>query len=347
MALPDLTQAELNNKRVLMRVDFNVEYKDGVPQGRYKIESSKKSIDFILSKSGVKLALVSHLGRPKRKCDILSFEFTRKELGKILGREVVFVPDCTGEDVKKHLDNLKEGQVLLLENIRCYKEEIEGGEDFAKKLADNFDIYINEAFSVSHRSHSSLVGITKFLPSFVGFNIKKEIRGLSKLREDFERPALAIIGGAKIKTKVPIINFFAERYDNVLVGGRLGLEIEDNHSVFPDNVILPCDYLGDGLDIGSCTIEKFSTFIKEAKTVVWNGPLGQFEKKEFAVGTGKILDAIIKNEVAYKVVGGGETIQFLEKRDLIEKFDFISTGGGAMLEFLVKGNLPALEAINN
>ena len=343
MNLPDLTQAELDEKRVLMRVDFNVDYKKGVPQEKYKIESSKKSIDFVLSKPGVKLALLSHLGRPGNICDTLSFKSMGKELGKILEREIVFIEECVGKNVKKALDNLKDDQILLLENVRCFKEEIEGDEDFAKNLADNFDVYINESFGVSHRSHSSLVAVTKFLSSFVGFNVVKEVRDLSRLREGFERPALAIIGGVKIKTKVPIIKFLAEKYDKVLVGGKIGLEIENNHITFPDNVILPCGYVGDGLDIDQCTIDEFIVFIKEAKTIVWNGPLGQFEKEEYAVGTEKILKAIIENGAAYKVIGGGETVQFLEKKGLIEEFDFISTGGGAMMEFLVKGTLPALE----
>jgi len=345
MNLPDIKKADLENKHVLMRVDFNVEIEDGKIQEEYRIKSVKETIDFILSKSGVKLALLSHLGRPQGKDEKFSFSKIYQEIGELLEKEIIFVDDCVGEKVKIALDNLGNDQILMLENVRFYKEEEKGDVDFAKKLAENFDIYINESFGVDHRNHASLTKITELLPFFAGLNLQKEVEELGKIQEDFERPAVAIVGGAKIETKLPVIKFFAEKYDWVLVGGKLGLEAEKQNITFPNNVILPEDYKGDGLDIGPRAIRIFDDYIPQANTIVWNGPLGKFEEREFSIGTEKLLEAIRKNRTAHKVAGGGETLQFLEERDALEEFDFVSTGGGAMLEFLVKGTLPALEAL--
>lgn len=346
MILSDFKNADLGNKRVLVRVDFNVEFfKDGKPKEKYKIESAKNTINFLLEKPGIKIALLSHLGRPENREKEFSFRNYYKELGKILGIELVFVEDCIGEEVKTALGGLKIGQVLMLENVRFYKEDTGGDIEFAKKLTENFDVYINEAFGASHRDHSSITKITQILPFFAGFNLQKEVEKLEKVREKFERPALALIGGAKIETKLPVIKFFAEKYNKVLVGGKLGLETEKEKIFFPQNVLTPLDYTGGGMDIGPQTVGRFKREIVGAKTIVWNGPLGKFEEPPYDKGTSEILNEIIKNKNAYKVAGGGETIQVLEEKNLIGEFDFISTGGGAMLEFLAKGTLPGIEAL--
>ncbi|MBU1178853.1 phosphoglycerate kinase [Patescibacteria group bacterium] len=348
MNIPDIRNANLEQKRVLARVDFNVEFSSrGEPKEKYRIGAVKKTIDFILSKKGIKLALLSHLGRPGGKDKIYSFEPAVGAISKILGRRLVFAEDCAGDKVKEKLGKLEAGEILMLENVRFHKEEVENSGDFAEKLAENFDIYVNEAFSVTHRAQASIAKIVEFLPSFAGINFLEEIIALSNIRRGLEGPAVAIIGGIKIETKLPVINFFAENYDQILLGGRIGLEAENRKLNFPANVILPKDYLEQGFDIGPLAIKQFSEFIKNAKTIVWNGPLGQFEREEFFVGTKEIVKAIVKNKAAYKVAGGGETIQVLEKLDLIKNFDFVSTGGGAMLEFLAKGTLPALKALEN
>jgi phosphoglycerate kinase len=345
MNLPNIKNAELEQKRILMRVDFNVEFDSGWPKEKYKIRSAKETIDFILSKPMVKLALLSHLGRPEEKEGGFSFANFYQAIGEILGKEFIFVNDCIGDGVKTALDNLKKDQVLMLENVRFYEEDALGDMDFAQRLAENYDIYVNEAFGVSHREHTSLTRITEILPSFAGFNVQKEVEQLGKIRKDFQRPAMAIIGGLKIETKLPVIDFFAKNYDYVLLGGRIGLEAKRRSMVFQDNVIIPQDYFGESLDIGPKTIKQFVNYISQAKTIVWNGPLGKFEDERFAKGTNAALESILKNKTAYKVAGGGETAQVLEENNLIQKFDFVSTGGGAMLEFLAKGTLPALEAL--
>ncbi len=303
-------------------------------------------IENILSKKA-KLALVSHLGRPAGREDKFSFSRFVPALSKILGRELVFTDDCVGEKVKKALDSLGDGRVLLLENVRFYKEDADGDKKFAGKLAENFDIFVNEAFGASHREHASIVGITDFLPSFAGLNLQKEIEELDRIRENFERPAVALIGGVKIETKIPVIKFFAEKYDWVLAGGKIGLEAQNQNISFPSNVILSKDYTGDSLDIGPETIKEFVEILERAKTVIWNGPMGFFEKSPFEKGTMAVIEAIIGNEAAFKVAGGGETVQVLEKNNLISRFDFVSTGGGAMLEFLARGTLPGIEALKD
>jgi len=347
MKLPDIRMADLEGKRVLMRVDFNVEFENGKPKELHKIKAVKDTLDFVLSKKGVKVSLLSHLGRPEKKSSEFSFRNFYKEIGIILERKPVFVSECVGGDVKKAMEKLEENGVLMLENVRFYREDEMEDAIFAGKLAENFDIYVNEAFGVSHRRHSSLVKIAEILPSFAGINLIKETEELANLREKFKKPAVAIIGGAKIETKVPLIDFFSKNYDQVLVGGKLGLEAEKQGLVFSENVFIPVDYLGNGLDIGPQTVDKFGTYIKEAKTILWNGPLGKFENPEFKKGTVEVLGKIILNKEAFKVAGGGETVQVLEEGGWLNEFDFVSTGGGAMLEFLVKGTLPALEALKH
>lgn len=347
--MPDLKNADMEAKRVLMRVDYNVgfisEKADGTFTEEYRIKSSKYSIDYILSKHSAKLALLSHFGEPEEKQDDFSFKNLYRSFGKILGREIIFIDDCVGEKVKEGLDNLKEGQILMLENTRFHKEEVLNDKKFADYIASNFDVYVNEAFGVSHRNHSSVARIAEFLPSFAGFNFQKEIEELGKVRFNFKRPAVAIIGGAKIKTKMPVIQFFSENYDNVLLGGRAGIEAIKNNFFPNSNVVLPKDEKGDGLDIGSKTVEEFAKYIKSANTIVWNGPLGCFEKPPFDEGTLEVLKAVIKNKKAYKVAGGGETLQLLEQYNLNSKFNFVSTGGGAMLDFLAQGTLPGIKAL--
>lgn len=345
MNLPDIRNVDLEGKRVLMRVDFNVEFESGHPREIHKIKSVCDTLEYVLSKSGVKVALLSHFGRPKGRQEEFSFENFYEAIGKILKKDLVFIPDCLGDAAKKGLQDLKEGQVLMLENVRFYEEDEKGEVDFAGKLVENFDVYVNEAFGASHRDHASITKVTSLISSFAGLNLMKEIKELSSLRDNFKNPAVALIGGAKIETKIPLIEFFSKKYDQVLVGGKLGLEAEKQGLVFSKNVFIPVDYLGDGLDVGPLTVDKFNDYLKKARTIVWNGPLGKFEDPQFRSGTAGVLEEIISNKDAHKIAGGGETVQVLEENNLISNFDFISTGGGAMLEFLVKGDLIGLKAL--
>jgi len=344
MSMPSIKEADFKNKRILMRVDFNVPFKKDELLARHKLLAVKETLDFILSHDGVKLAILSHLGRPESKDEKFSFSHFYSGFSEILGVDLVFIKECCGSKVQKTLDSIKENQVLMLENVRFFKEDSQNSKDFSKNLADGFDIFVNEAFGVAHREHSSTTGILDFLPGFLGLNFQKEIEELLKLRSGFEKPALALIGGAKIQTKLPVIEFFSKNYDVVLLGGKMGIQAEKKNMVFADNVIFPDDYEGEGKDIGAKTINKFAEQIKKAKTIVWNGPLGLFEERPFDMGTRIMLNQVVKNKNAFKVAGGGETAQVLEEEDVLGEFDFVSTGGGAMLEFLAKGTLPVLEA---
>lgn len=340
-----IQNADITNKRVLLRVDFNVAVENGEVKESFKIAAAKETSDHLLSKKA-KVALVSHFGRPDGKVvPEFSLAQLKDEAEKVLGVKIIFIEDCVGEKVKTGLENLRDGEVLLLENVRFYPGEETNDAEFAKKLAENFDIYVNDAFSVSHRDQSSVTGITKFLPSFAGLRLQKEIEEMEKVKEVPAHPAVAIIGGAKIETKLPVIKFFEEKYDYVLVGGKIANEAIDQKISFSGKVILPEDFIDDRLDIGPKTREKFSAIIKSAKTIVWNGPLGKFEEERYAGGTQAVFEAVIQSG-AYSLVGGGETLEILEKNNAMDKISFVSTGGGAMLEYLGGGKMPGIEALS-
>jgi phosphoglycerate kinase len=241
---------------------------------------------------------------------------------------------------------MEPGEVLLLENVRFYEGEEKNDEEFSKKLAENFDIFINDAFSVCHRDQSSVTGVAKILPSFAGFWLQKEIENLDKIKSNPERPAVAIIGGAKIETKLPMIKSFEKIYDNILVGGKIANEAIDENIQFSEKVMLPTDFSGDRMDIGEETIQKFVEIIKNAKTIVWNGPMGKFEESPYDLATKEVLKAVIGSG-AYTLLGGGESVEILEKENAMEKISFVSTGGGAMLEYLSGNPMPGIEALND
>lgn len=345
-----IQNADIKNKRVLLRVDFNVSIENKDVKEKYKILAAKESIDYLLKK-GVKVALLSHLGRPAANQTLtdteraqFSFEQLIDDVEELLNVKVKFIPDCIGEKVKKGLDDLKADEVLLLENVRFYEGEESNNKEFADKLAQNFDIFANDAFSVCHRDQASVTGITAFLPSFGGFWLQKEITNLDKIKNNPERPAVAIIGGAKIETKLSLIEAFEKIYDAVLVGGKIANEVIDENLKFSEKVILPMDFAKDRLDIGPETISHFKSIISGAKTIVWNGPMGKFEELEYAIGTKEIFDAIISSK-AHILAGGGETVEVIEKENAMNKISFISTGGGAMLEYLSGNPMPGLEAL--
>lgn len=333
------------NKKVLVRADFNVGIVDGKIQERFKLEACKKSIDHLRAQQGARIALMSHLGRPDGKVDLeFSLKQLMDELEEILKCKIVFAGDCIGEKVKTSLDNLQEGEILLLENVRFYEGEEKNDPEFAQKLAENFDVFVNDAFSVCHRDQASVTGVTKFLPSYAGLWLQEEIKNLNRVLHEPQLPATAIIGGAKIETKLPLIKRFEKTYTNILVGGKVANEAIDQNIEFSPKVILPVDFAKDRLDIGPKTIAKFKEIISNSKVVVWNGPMGKFEESPYDQGTRQILD-IVADSDNFTLVGGGESVQVLEERNLMGSISFVSTGGGAMLEYLSGNHMPGIDSL--
>jgi len=346
MELVKIQKAFLEGKKVLLRADFNVAVKDGKVKEAFKIKACKETVDYLL-KNNCKVAVCSHFGRPKGQKNLeFSLEQIRDDIEMNIGHKVNFVDDCIGEKVKVKMDNLSVGEVLLLENVRFYEGEEKNDQYFSEKLVNGFDIFINDAFSVCHRDQSSVTGVAKIIPSYAGFWLQKEIEEMDKVRHNTETPAIAIIGGAKIETKLPVIKFFEEKYDNILIGGKIANEAIDQKIDFSKKVILPSDFIDDRLDIGSDSVEKYKEIIKSAKIIVWNGPMGKFEDEKYYNASKEIADAVFSSD-AYSVVGGGETIVILEKENGMEKVDFVSTGGGAMLEYLSGNNLPGIEVLKS
>jgi phosphoglycerate kinase len=345
MAIQRMQDAQFENKKVLVRADFNVAIEDGKIKEHFKLEACKMTVDFLAKTEGTKIALMSHLGRPDGQVNAeFSLSQIQGELEKILGRKVVFAQQCIGEKVVQALEKLEPGEILLLENVRFHAEEEKNVPEFGKKLAENFDIFVNDAFSVCHRDQASVTGVTNFLPSFAGLWLQKEIENLNRVLHEPKLPATAIIGGAKIETKLPLIKRFEQTYTNILVGGKVANEAIDQKIEFSPKVILPLDFAQDRLDIGPKTIAKFKEIISTSKVVVWNGPMGKFEQPPFDQGTRQILDIVAESD-NFTLVGGGESVQVLEERNLMGAISFVSTGGGAMLEYLSGNRMPGIESL--
>lgn len=347
----------VSKKQILVRNDFNVPLSSkGTILDDFRIRQGLFTIRYLI-KEKAKTILISHLGRPqgnvKRKAKNVkqkySLRVVAKRLERLLDKKVKFLPDCLGKEVEKEIKKMKTGEVILLENLRFYKEERENNEGFAKELSKLADIFINDAFAVCHRTHASIVGIPKFLPSGAGFLLEKEVKTLEKLLKSPQKPFIAIIGGKKVESKIKLINKISKITDFVLIGGLISEELKNKKVIlkYPQKVIKPKNFTkrdGEIVDIGIETINLFKEKILEAKTIFWAGPLGKIEKKEFSKGSYEIARAIIKSK-ALSVIGGGETIEFINKIGLIKKFDHISTGGGAMLSFLSGEKLPGIEAL--
>ncbi|MFZ2226115.1 MAG: phosphoglycerate kinase [Candidatus Moraniibacteriota bacterium] len=344
MNLRRIQDADVAGKKVLLRVDFNVSLENGRAKEVFKIKAAKESLDYLLSKKA-KVALLSYFGRPKGKVlPEFSMEQLVADVEESLCVKLKFVSDCVGEKVQEAIEKWEEGEVLMLENVRFYEGEDRNDEELAKQMATGFDIFINDAFSQSHRNQSSITGITEFLPSYAGFHLQEEIAEMTIVKEHPVHPAVAIIGGAKIETKLPVIKFFEEKYDYILVGGMIANEALDQKIEFSEKVILPIDFIDDRLDIGPKTLEKFKEIIATAKTIVWNGPTGKFEEEKYAVSSNEILEAVLASG-AFTLIGGGETLEILERTNAMEKVDFVSTGGGAMLDYLGGGAMPGIETL--
>lgn len=335
--ITELKEKELRGKKILLRVDFNVPVEKGKILDAYRIKAHKETIDYLINR-GAKLTLLSHITA------VESLKPLTKQIQKILRTK----------------------DFSLFENVRKYEGEEANDEKFARDIAKLFDIYINDAFSVSHRNHASIVAITNFLPSYAGFLIIKETENLNKVLKFPKDGKTLIIGGAKIGTKFSVIKNFLDKSENILVGGAVanvflkagGVDIkksltDDNFLKDAKNllkeksIVIPEDYIFFNdiiLDVGRGTASKFSEIINKSKIIVWNGPLGKSEIKKFSISTKKIAEAVVNSD-AYSIVGGGDTIAFLEKINLISEFNYVSTGGGAMLEFLAGNKLPGLEAL--
>ena len=352
-------------KRVLVRCDFNVPLS---PEGEilddFRIKKTLPTIKYLIEKKA-KVILISHLGRPKGRQEKYSLKPVALRLEKLLRQKVhpvkcrfatilpkaklfnrvKFLADCLGEKVANEIEKMKEKDIILLENLRFHKEEEENDERFAKKLSKLGDIFINDAFGASHRAHASIVGIPKFLISGAGLLLEEEIKILKNLLQNPQKPLVAIIGGKKVEDKVKAIDKISKVAHFILINGLIQREIKEKNIFFkfPQKLVEPVDEI-DGKDIGPVTISLFKQKIALAKTIFWNGPLGQIEKEEFQNGTEEIAKAIIKS-CAFSVIGGGETVEFINQLKLASKFNQVSTGGGAMLEFIAGEKLPGIEAL--
>jgi len=350
---------EIKGKKVLVRVDFNVPVKDGIVVDDYRIQRALPTIE-LLRKAGAKVLLISHIETKEIEVPTLRpvFEYLSQQLS------LSFIEDCFSDEGRQGIDMLENGEVILFENIRRYEGEKKNNDVFGKQLAGLADIYVNDAFAVSHREHASIVGVPKYLPAYAGLLLSDEFKHL-KIDTNTPHPFLFILGGAKFDTKLPLIEKFLEKADMMFIGGALandllklkGVDVKDSlvsdsgidlsHIVSNPKIMIPEDMVWDGgriIDVGPKDIEKLKVHIMNAKYILWNGPIGLYEKgfKEGTLALSKLIGA----SNAESVVGGGDTLASIKELDLMDQFTFISTGGGAMLEFLLKGTLVGFEALD-
>ena len=388
-----LKDIDVKGKKVLVRCDFNVPIENGKINDEKRITSSLPTINYLLDNEA-KVILMSHLGRPKGEAKKeFSLQPIAERLTELLKKKVIFPGDegVVSDAVKEQVDKMENGDIMLLENTRFRSEEKKNEESFAKELASLADMFVNDAFGTSHRAHASNVGVSKYLPSSVGFLVEKEIEVMAKSLESPKRPFVAILGGAKVSDKIGVIENLIAKVDTIIVGGGMaytflkaqGYEIgnslleedkvelakelmqkaKDNgvELMLPVDTVVGREFKNDtdyktvsvreipedmmGLDIGEESIELFSEKIKDAKTIVWNGPMGVFEMENFAKGTNAIARAMSEAQ-GITIVGGGDSASAVEKSGYAEKMTHISTGGGASLELLEGKILPGIEAID-
>ncbi|OGM71927.1 hypothetical protein A3I55_02065 [Candidatus Woesebacteria bacterium RIFCSPLOWO2_02_FULL_42_10] len=342
--LPRLENYELEGKRVIVRGDLDI------PEGDFaRLEKSKKTYDYLLEQKA-KIIVIGHRGRPGGGVDAkLSLAPIAKNLQSTLGKPVSFVHDTTGGDAQTAVNNLNPGGILMLENLRFDSRESfdpaqdAGAEEFSRRLASFGGFYVNECFSTSHRAHASFVGIPKFLPHAAGIRFEKEVKKLGKVLNNPRKPVVVILGGAK-EDKINYIEPFTKIADKILVGGRLPEYIESSKFKVQSSKLVVADLIPDKEDITVNSIEQFEEEIRNTGTVVVSGPLGKFEDENHRQGTERVFNAVV-NSGAYKVAGGGDTEAAISDLSIVEGFDWISVGGGAMLEFFANGTLPGIEAL--
>ncbi|MCX8069108.1 MAG: phosphoglycerate kinase [Thermodesulfovibrionales bacterium] len=393
--LNKLTIEDLNikGKRVFIRADFNVPINENlVITDDSRIRSTLPTINYAIDE-GAKVILASHLGRPKGKVEPkYSLAPVAKRLQRLLNKEVIFIDDCVGAKVENAVMKMKDGDVMLLENLRFHPGEEKNDEAFSKALASLCDFFVNDAFGAAHRAHSSTAGITKYVPSAAGFLLKKEIEYLKGVVNNPVRPFVAILGGAKVSGKIGVLENLADKVDKVIVGGGMaytfikakGYEVGDSmvetemldlarriidkrrknnvkfylpvDSVIAENIdqysetkIVPNQELPKGwkgLDIGPASVKLFTEAIANAKTIIWNGPMGVFEIDSFSRGTMAIARAVA-DAYALTIVGGGDTDFAVHKAGVTDSISFISTGGGASLELLEGKDLPGISSLTD
>ena len=383
---------DLKGKNVFVRCDFNVPLdENGNITDNRRIVAALPTIKYLLDQN-CKIILASHLGRPKGEVNPkFSLRPVANELSKLLGKEVKLAEDVVGPSAKELTSNVKEGEIVLLENVRFDVREEKNDESLSKEFASMAEIFVNDAFGTAHRAHSSTAGIAEFLPAVSGFLIEKELEFLGSALENPQRPFVAILGGAKVSDKLGVIESLLEKVDTLIIGGgmaytffksmgysvgksiceldKLDLAKElmekakqknvklvlpiDNviaKEITPDaeNKVIDSDNIPDeweGLDIGPKTVELFKEELKDAKTIIWNGPVGFSEYEIFANGTRSIAQALAEKEDAVTIIGGGDSAAAIEKMGLSDKMTHISTGGGASLEFLEGKKLPGIECL--
>lgn len=388
----NLRDLKLKSKKVLVRVDFNVPTdKDENIIDDAKIRAALPTIQYIIEQGG-RLILMSHLGRPKGKRNgRYSLDKVAAHLSVLLNQPVLMVDDCIGPEVQEAADNLKDGEVMLLQNVRYYPGEEQNDPGFSKQLASLGDIFVNDAFGSAHRAHSSTTGVADYLPAYAGFLMEHEVIMLKKALKDGEQPRMAIMGGAKVADKLGLIRNLMKQMDIVLIGGGMAntflkalgknigksrfeeelldeardiLQEAENKKVeiyLPLDAVVATEISGDAkteivgidfvsdqqmiLDIGPQTLELFIDLIKQAKTIVWNGPLGVFEEEPFANGTRQITLALADSD-AVSIIGGGDTTVLVHDLGVEADITHISTGGGATLEFLEGQELPGVAVCN-
>ncbi len=382
--LRTIRNTNIRQKHVLFRVDFNEPLKNGRLADDFRMRSHLPTIKFLLKQKN-SLVIVSHCGRPDEKNKKeFSLAPMARHLSRLLKKKVLFVPDPFIKSGYTALCRLRPGEVVMIENIRFWKGEEKNDKRFVKALVTLGDIFVNDAFSASHRAHASIVGVAKFLPSYAGLLLEKEVVALEKILHRPKKPFVAILGGAKISDKLPLIRTFLRSADGIILGGALantlfsvhgfevGKSVIDN--AFKDTggfyrnkkILLPYDVvisqkvgekaktkikkIGEVLqnefilDAGPRTLELFGKSLRGAKTIVWNGPLGMSDFETFSLGTIEFA-RMIKKIRAFSVVGGGDTIAVLRRHNLLSGFSHVSTGGGAMLEFLAGKKLPGVEVL--
>jgi len=354
---------EIKNKPILVRVDYNVDFDEsGQVLDDGGIINTRETVDFLTSR-GARVFLISHLGRPQGKQEAKSsLEKLLPYLEEIFQKKIEFSTDYLKPQEQKRLKNLSAGAVVLLENIRFFPGEKENDAKFSKKLAQLGEIYVNDAFGASHRKHASIVGLPKYLPAVAGLLLEKEADLITRLISQPVRPFVFMVGGVKIKTRLGPINRMVKIADAILVGGDLTDHLKTRTDlVLPEDVVagdkqtrekigvFNFDQVPKGaeqLDIGPKARDKFSQIISQAKTIIWNGPVGMIENEYYQAGTEAIFQAIINNSAAISLVGGGDTLAFLRGRKGVSKITYRSTGGGAMLKLIEQGSLAGIEALD-
>ncbi len=376
----------LKGKVVLLRVDFNVPMDDsGKILDTTRIDNELPTIKYLVEQKA-KVVILSHLGRPDGYDIRKSLWPISIILSQKLEANVSFCNYCIGEEVRQRIKMLPEGEVLLLENVRFYKQEEECDMKFAREIASMGDIFVDDAFGVAHRKHASNFGIARILPNAIGFLMEREINALNQILDNPRRPFVAVLGGAKVSTKTKILEKFIDKADTILIGGAMaytflkaigqdiGQSILNTESISVakaildsakeagKKILLPIDHVamhaksknivttskltGDliGFDIGPNTIDLYRKELRAAGEIFWNGPLGMYENKAYRNGTRSIAE-IIAHTKAYTSVGGGDTVATVNLFGLLDKFDYVSTGGGATLKYLEEGSLPAIDVI--